>query len=151
MSNSSAGNLRVYLEPFRKLRWTYCFYVLPTHSHASGIFHLKHQKLLTTIKWTLQKIYLMVIFPFISLIYIKLKKKVALKLDREWLRIGLKKSRIRKTKHLSTDADSSTDTAVRWSRIPQNPIFLKNRKNHPFKECPMVWTPLPPLVMRNHF
>ena len=44
---------------------------------------------------------------------------------------GRKKSRIRETKHLSTDADSSTDSTVGWTKNPKNPIFLKNGKNHP--------------------
>ena len=39
-----------------------------------------------------------------------------------------KKSRIRDTKHLSTDADSSTDTAVWWTRNTQKPIFFKKQK-----------------------
>ena len=41
------------------------------------------------------------------------------------------KSRIRETKHLSTDADSITDTTVGWTKNTKNQIFLKNRKNHP--------------------
>ena len=41
-----------------------------------------------------------------------------------------KKSRIRETKHLSTDADSSTNTTVGWTKNSQKPIFLKNGKNH---------------------
>ena len=44
---------------------------------------------------------------------------------------SLKKSRIRETKHRSTDADSSTDTTVGWTKNSQKPIFLKNGKNHP--------------------
>ena len=39
-----------------------------------------------------------------------------------------KKFRIRETKHLSTDADSSTDTTVGWTKNTQKPKFLKNRK-----------------------
>ena len=35
-----------------------------------------------------------------------------------------KKSRIRETKHLSTDADSSTDTTVGWTKNTQKPIFF---------------------------
>ena len=37
----------------------------------------------------------------------------------------LKKSRIRETKHLSTDADISTDTTVGWTKNTQKPKFLK--------------------------
>ena len=39
-----------------------------------------------------------------------------------------KKSRIRETKHLSTDADSSTDTTVGWTKNTQKPIFFEKRK-----------------------
>ena len=38
------------------------------------------------------------------------------------------KSRIRETKHLSTDADSSTDTTVGWTKNTQKPNFLEKRK-----------------------
>ena len=40
----------------------------------------------------------------------------------------IKKSRIRETKHLSTDADSSTDTTVGLTRSTQKPKFLEKRK-----------------------
>ena len=42
-----------------------------------------------------------------------------------------KKSCKRETKHLLTDADSSTDAIGigGWTRIPQNPIFLKTEKS----------------------
>ena len=35
----------------------------------------------------------------------------------------LKKSRIQETKHLSTDADSSTDAIGGWTENTQKPIF----------------------------
>ena len=38
------------------------------------------------------------------------------------------KSRIRETKHLSTDADSSTDTTVGWTKNTQKPKFFLNEK-----------------------
>ena len=41
------------------------------------------------------------------------------------------KSRIQETKHLLTDADSSTDTTLGWTKNTKNPNFLKNAKNHP--------------------
>ena len=42
-----------------------------------------------------------------------------------------KKFLLLETKHLSTDADSSTD-AVGWTKNTQKPdFFLKNGKNHP--------------------
>ena len=40
---------------------------------------------------------------------------------------GLKK-RIRETKHLSTDADSSTDTIVRWTKNTQKTNYFEKRK-----------------------
>ena len=40
----------------------------------------------------------------------------------------LKKSRIRATKHLSTDADCSTDTTVGWTKNTQQPKFFEKRK-----------------------
>ena len=39
-----------------------------------------------------------------------------------------KKSRIRETKHLSTDADSSTDTTVGWTKNTPKPNFFEKRK-----------------------
>ena len=39
------------------------------------------------------------------------------------------KYRIRETKHLSTDADSSTDTTVGWTKNAQKPNFFEKRKN----------------------
>ena len=42
--------------------------------------------------------------------------------------IGQKKFRIQETKNLSTDADSSTDTTVGWTKNTQKPIFFFKRK-----------------------
>ena len=39
-----------------------------------------------------------------------------------------KKSRIRETKHLSTDADSSTDAIRGWTKNTQKPNFFEKRK-----------------------
>jgi hypothetical protein len=39
-----------------------------------------------------------------------------------------KKSRIRETKHLSTDADSSTDTTVGWTKNTQKTDFFEKQK-----------------------
>ena len=39
-----------------------------------------------------------------------------------------KESRIRETKHLLTNADSSTDTTVGWTKNTQKPNFLEKRK-----------------------
>ena len=39
------------------------------------------------------------------------------------------KSRIRETKHLSTDADSSTDAIGGWTKNTQKPDFFEKRKN----------------------
>ena len=41
----------------------------------------------------------------------------------QW-RENTKKSRIRETNHLSTDADSSTDTIGGWTKNNPNPIFV---------------------------
>ena len=50
------------------------------------------------------------------------------------------KSRIRETKHLSTDADSSTDTTLGWTKNTQKPDFFEKRKNHPnSKKLKNVW------------
>ena len=38
------------------------------------------------------------------------------------------KHRIRETKDLSTDADSSTDTTVGWTKNTQKPEFIENEK-----------------------
>ena len=40
-----------------------------------------------------------------------------------------KKFRIRETKHLLTDADSSTDTTVGWTKNTQTQFFWKTEKN----------------------
>ena len=40
------------------------------------------------------------------------------------VKIHLKKSRIREAKHLSTDADSSTDTTIGWTKNTQKPNFF---------------------------
>ena len=40
----------------------------------------------------------------------------------------LKKSRIRETKHISTDADSSTDITVGWTKNSRKPKFFEKQK-----------------------
>jgi hypothetical protein len=45
--------------------------------------------------------------------------------------VVLKKSRVRETKHLSTDADSSTDTIVWWTKNTPKPDFFEKRKKSP--------------------
>ena len=42
-----------------------------------------------------------------------------------------KKSHIRETSNISTDADSSTDTTVGWTKNTQKPKKNKNGKNYP--------------------
>ena len=44
--------------------------------------------------------------------------------------INREKSRIRETKHLSTDADSSTDAIGGWTKNTPKPNFFENGKNH---------------------
>ena len=57
------------------------------------------------------------------------------------------KSRIRETKHLSTDADSSTDTTVGWTKNTKNPISLKNGKNHPKRKNSKTSRDMPKLAI----
>ena len=45
--------------------------------------------------------------------------------------IDTKKSRIRETKHLLINADSSTDTTVGWTKNTKKPIFFEKLKNYP--------------------
>ena len=42
----------------------------------------------------------------------------------------MKKSCIRETKHLSTNADSSIDTIGGWTKNTQKPDFFFKQKNH---------------------
>ena len=59
----------------------------------------------------------------------KLKKnsldKTVLKM---WSQVCGKKSRIQETKHLSTNADSSTDAIGRWTKNTPKPDFFEKRK-----------------------
>ena len=49
--------------------------------------------------------------------------------------ITFENSRIQETKHLSADADSSTDTTVGWTKNTQKPNFFeKRKKNHPIRK-----------------
>ena len=45
--------------------------------------------------------------------------------------IGKQKSRVRETKHLSTDADSSTDAIGGWTKNTPKPDFFEKRKKSP--------------------
>ena len=45
-----------------------------------------------------------------------------------------KKSRIRETKHLSTDADSSTDAIGGWTQNTPKPDFFEKRKQSSKKQ-----------------
>ena len=45
------------------------------------------------------------------------------------------KSRIRETKHLSTDADSSTDTTIGWTKKTQKPKIFEKGKNGKTLKC----------------
>ena len=62
--------------------------------------------------------------------------------------ISTKQFRIRETKHLSTDADSSTDTIVGWTKITPKPFFLKNGKNHPKRKNSKMSRNIPKLAIR---
>ena len=47
-----------------------------------------------------------------------------------------KKTRIRETKHLSTNADSSTNTTVGWTKNTQKPnFFFKRKKSSKTQKC----------------
>ena len=58
------------------------------------------------------------------------------------------KSRIRETKHLSTDADSSTDTTLGWTKNTQKPSFFKSGKNHPKLKNSKMSRNMPKLAIR---
>ena len=54
--------------------------------------------------------------------------------DAESITIAMKKEkkyRIRETKHLSTDADCSTDAIGGWTKNTQKPNFFEKRKKSP--------------------
>jgi hypothetical protein len=53
---------------------------------------------------------------------------VALLEEQGGLKFNNKKSRIRETKHLSTDAGSSTDAIGGWTENTQRPDFFEKRK-----------------------
>ena len=55
-------------------------------------------------------------------------QKTGVASHRYYSRYSVVKSRIRETKHLSTDADSSTDTTVGWTKNTQKPNFFEKRK-----------------------
>ena len=48
--------------------------------------------------------------------------------DENWKKGKCKKSHIRETKHLSTDAASSTDTPVGWTKNTPKPDFFEKWK-----------------------
>ena len=54
---------------------------------------------------------------------------LGLRSQTQYSSLHTKKSRIRETKHLSTDADSSTDTTVvGWTKNTQKPNFFEKQK-----------------------
>ena len=71
------------------------------------------------------------------------------KLIKKSLRKGSikKKSSIRETKNLSTDADSSTDTTVGWTKNTQKPNFFQNGKNHPKRKNSKTFRNMPKLAI----
>ena len=59
-----------------------------------------------------------------------------------------KKSRIRETSNLSTDADRSTDTTVGWTKNAQKPKKkLKNGKNYPKRKNSKISRDMPKLAI----
>ena len=65
-----------------------------------------------------------------------------------WSTGTLKKSRVRETKHLSTDADSSTDTTVGWTKNTQKTEFVENGNNHPKRKNSKTSRNMPKLAIR---
>ena len=59
------------------------------------------------------------------------------------------KSRIRETKHLSTDADSSTDSIGGWTKNTKKTIFLKDGKNHQKRKNSKQSRNMPELAIRH--
>ena len=60
-----------------------------------------------------------------------------------------KKSRIRETKHLSTDADSSTDAIGGWTKnTPKPDFFEKRQKNHSKRKNSKTSRNMPKLAIR---
>ena len=60
----------------------------------------------------------------------------------------MKKSRIRETKQLSTDAYSSTDAIGGWTKNTPKPDILKNGKNHPKRKNSKTSRDMPQLAIR---
>ena len=54
------------------------------------------------------------------------------------------KSRIRETKHISTDADNST---VGWTKNTRKQIFFEKRKNHPKRKNSKMSRDMPILAI----
>ena len=50
---------------------------------------------------------------------------------RSFKQLFKKKIRIRETSNLLTDADSSTDNTVKWTKNTQKPKKIKSEKNNP--------------------
>ena len=59
-----------------------------------------------------------------------------------------KKSPIRETKHLSNDADSSTDTRVGWTKDTTKPNLILNGKNPPKRKNSNTSRNMPKLAIR---
>ena len=61
---------------------------------------------------------------------------------------SFKKSLIRETKHLSTNADSTTDAIGGWNKNTPKPDFLTNGKNHQKHKNSETSRDMPQLVIR---
>ena len=55
--------------------------------------------------------------------------------------------KIRETKHLSTNADSSTNCTVRWTKNTPKPKFVEKRKNHQKHKNSKMSRNMPKLVI----
>ena len=58
------------------------------------------------------------------------------------------KSRIRDTKHLSNNADSSTDAIGGWTKNTQKPDFVEKQKNHPKRKNSKTSRNMPKFAIR---
>ena len=56
--------------------------------------------------------------------------------------------KIRETKHIWTDADSSTNTTVGWTKNTRKPNFFENQKIHPNRNYSKTSRNMPKIVIR---
>ena len=64
-----------------------------------------------------------------------------------WPECFKKKSRIRETSNLSTDADSSSNATIGWTKNTQKPKKMKNGKNNPKRKNSKMSRDMPKLAI----